>query len=158
MEEAIVVANRFTTLFSFVSDHFTGGDYGTDPYELYKYPSKMGVACFKSPSLNRKMKFGIYFPPGYSRSWRNYYPVLYALLGYNMSVNGLANSSIKTVLDGLVLTGQMQKMIIVIPDGLNYKTGSGHFFVNQVDQERGDRFKDYFFDLATFIDTYCKTK
>jgi len=58
IEEAIVVANRFTTLFSFVSDHFTGGDYGTDPYELNKYPSKMEVAYFKSPSLNRKMKFG----------------------------------------------------------------------------------------------------
>jgi len=158
IEEAIVVANRFTTLFSFISDHFTGGDYGTDPYELYKYPSKMGVAYFKSRSLNRLMKFGIYLPPGYSRSWRNYYPVLYVLLGYNMSVNGMTNSSIKTVLDGLILTGQMQKMIIVIPDGLNYKTGSGHFFVDQIDRERGDKFKDYFFDLATFIDTHCKTK
>ena len=31
IEEAIVVANRFTTLFSFVSDHFTGGDFGTNP-------------------------------------------------------------------------------------------------------------------------------
>jgi hypothetical protein len=29
-------------------------------------------------------------------------------------------------------------MIIVIPDGLNYKNQRGHFFVNQIDQERGD--------------------
>ena len=158
IEEAIVIANRFTTLFSFVSDHFTGGDFGTNPYELYRYPSKIGVAYFTSSSLNRTMKFGIYLPPGYSRSRSNYYPVLYLLLGYNMSVDGMTNSWIKTVLDGLILTGEMQKMIIVIPDGFNYKNGRGHFFVNQIDQERGDKFKDYFFDLVTFIDTNYKTK
>ena len=158
IEGAIVVANRFTTLFGFVSDHFIGGDFGTDPYELYKYPSKMEVAYFNSSSLNRKMKFGIYLPPGYSRSSTNYYPVLYLLLGYNMSVEGMANSWVKTALDAFILTGEMQKMIIVIPDGLNYKNQSGHFFVNQIDQERGDKFKDYFFDLVTFIDTFFKTK
>jgi hypothetical protein len=52
----------------------------------------------------------------------------------------------------------MQKMIIVIPDGFNYKNGRGHFFVNQIDHERGDNFKDYFFDLVTFIGTHYKTK
>jgi enterochelin esterase-like enzyme len=104
------------------------------------------------------MKFGIYLPPGYSRSRTNYYPVLYLLLGYNMSVDGMANSWIKAALDGFILTGEMQKMIIVIPDGLNYKNQRGHFFVNQIDQERGDNFKYYFFDLVTFIDMYYKTK
>ncbi len=158
IEEAIVVANRFTTLFSFVSGHFTGGDFGTNLLELIWYPSKMEVAYFTSSSLNRPMKFGIYLPPGYSRSRTNYYPILYLLLGYNMSVDGMANSWMKAVLDGLILTGEMQKMIIVIPDGFNYKNGRGHFFVNQIDQERGDKFKDYFFDLVTFIDTYYKTK
>jgi FG-GAP-like repeat/Putative esterase len=161
IEEAIVVANRFTTLFSFVSGHFTGGDFGTNPLELILYPSKMEVAYFTSSSLNRTMKFGIYLPPGYSRSRTNYYPILYLLLGYNMSVDGMANSWMKAVLDGLILTGEMQKTIIVIPDGLNYKNQNGqkgHFFVNQIDQERGDNFKDYFFDLVTFIDTYYKTK
>jgi hypothetical protein len=158
IKEATVVANRFTTLFSFISDHFQGGEFGTNPYELFRYPSKMGIGYFKSPSLNRRMKFGIYLPPGYSRSMTDYYPVLYLLLGYNMSVGGMTNSWMKTVLDGLILTGEMQKMIIVIPDGLNYKTGSGHFFVNQIDRERGDNFKDYFFDLVTLIDTHFKTK
>jgi S-formylglutathione hydrolase FrmB len=158
IEGAIVVANRFTTLLSFVSDHFTGGSFGTNAYELFFYPSKMKVGYFKSPSLNRTMKFGIYLPPGYSRSRTKHYPVLYILLGYNMSVEGMTNAWIKTVLDGLILTHEMQKMIIVIPDGLNYKNGRGHFFVNQIDQERGDNFKDYFFDLVTFVDTYYKTK
>ena len=158
IEGAIVVANRFTTLFSFVSDHFTGGSFGTDLYELLLYPSKIEVVDFTSSSLNRSMKFGIYLPPGYSRSSTNYYPVLYLLLGYNMSVEGMTNSWVKAALDAYILTGEMQKMIIVIPDGLNYKNQSGHFFVNQIDQQRGDKFKDYFFDLVTFIDTTYKTK
>ena len=51
VEGAILVANRFTTLFAFVSDHFPGGEYGTDPYEMLRYPSKMGVTSFYSPSL-----------------------------------------------------------------------------------------------------------
>lgn len=157
-QEAIVVANRFTTLFGFVSDHFSGGDFGTDLYELYRYPSRMRVAYFTSPSLNRRMKFGIYLPPGYSRSSKDFYPVFYLLLGYNMSVEGMANSRMKRVLDGLILAGEMQKMIIVIPDGLNYKNKRGHFFVNQIDCERGDRYKDYFFDLINFIDNHYKTK
>jgi hypothetical protein len=161
IEGAIVVANRFTTLFSFVSDHFTGGNFGTNVSELLLYPSKMKVAYFRSASLNRIMKFGIYLPPGYSRSRMNYYPVLYVLLGYNMSVDGMTNAWMKSVLDSLILTGEMQKMIIVIPDGLNYKNQNGqkgHFFVNQIDQERGDKFKDYFFDLVKYIDTHYKTK
>jgi hypothetical protein len=158
VQGAIVVANRFTTLFSFVSDHFAGGNFGIDLFDLTLYPSRMEVAYFTSPSLNRTMKFGIYLPPGYSSNMTNYYPVLYLLLGYNMSVEGMTNSTMKAVLDGLILTGEIQKMIIVIPDGFNYKNGRGHFFVNQIDGERGDHFKSYFFDLITFIDATYKTK
>jgi hypothetical protein len=158
IREAITVANRFTTLFAFVSDHWPGGEYGTDPYELWRYPSKMGVTYFRSPSLRRFMRFGIYLPPGYSRSRTTYYPVLYLLGGYNMSIAGLTNSYVKSALDLMILSGEIQKMIIVIPDGANYKNKRGHFFVNQIDSERGDRFMDYFFDLVTFIDTLYRTK
>ena len=158
IEGAILVANRFTTLFAFVSDHFSGGKYGTDLYEMYKYPSQMGVVSFNSSSLNRKMEFGIYLPPGYGRSKYTYYPVLYLLGGYNMSIEGLANGWVQAALDGLILTREIQKMIIVIVDGENYKNGRGHFFVNQIDQERGDDFMDYFFDLVTYIDDRVRTK
>ena len=158
IREAIVVANRFTTLFSFVSDHFPGGEFGTNPLEMFLFPSKMGVSYFYSPSLKRDMKFGIYLPPGYSRRRMSYYPVLYFLGGYNMSIKGMTNSWMRAALDGLILTGELQKMIIVIPDGMNYKNGRGHFFVNQIDKQRGDNFEDYFFDLVTFVDRRFKTK
>ena len=156
--DAIKVANRFTTLFSFVSDHFRNGKYGTDFYELIRYPSQLTMASFKSPSLNRRMRYGIYLPPGYKRSKRNTYPVLYLLLGYNMSVSGMISPWIRSALDSLILREEIQKMIVVIPDGINYKNGRGHFFVNQVDTEKGDRFMDYFFDLVNYIDRSFKTK
>ena len=57
VEGAIVVANRFTTLFAFVSDHFPSGEYGTDPYEMFRYPSKMRVGSFYSPSLNWRVQY-----------------------------------------------------------------------------------------------------
>ena len=159
IREAITVANRFTTLFAFVSDHWPGGDYDTDPYELWRYPSKMGVTFFRNPSLGGKvMRFGIYLPPGYFRSKTKYYPVLYLLGGYNMSIAGLANSYLKSALDLMILSGELQKMIIVIPEGMNYKNHRGHFFVNQIDLERGDRFMDFFFDLVTYIDDHLQTK
>jgi hypothetical protein len=158
VEGAILVANRFTTLFAFVSDHFPGGEYGTDPIEMFLYPSRMTVTSFYSPSLQRKMKFGLYLPPGYKRKKATFYPVLYLLGGYNMSVSGMANSWMQSALDVLILSGQLQKMIVVIPDGMNYKNGRGHFFVNQIDRERGDNFMDYFFDLVNYIDGHYKTK
>jgi S-formylglutathione hydrolase FrmB len=155
---AVLVANRFTTLFAFVSDHFPGGEYGTDPFEMFFYPSKIGATSFFSPSLNRKMKIGIYLPPGYRRSATTYYPVLYLLGGYNMSISGLLNRYIQVALDGLILTKQMQKMIIVVPDGMNYKNGRGSFFVNQIDTERGGNYMDYLLDLTQHIDDHFQTK
>jgi hypothetical protein len=158
VEGAILVANRFTTLFAFVSDHFPGGEYGTNPIELYLYPSKIGATSFYSPSLNKKMKIGIYLPPGYKKSTTTYYPVLYLLGGYNMSVSSLVNSWIQAALDVLITTKQMQKMIIVVPDGMNYKNGRGSFFVNQIDKERGGNYMDYLLDLTQYIDDHFQTK
>lgn len=159
VEGAILLANRFTTLFAFVSDHFPGGEYGTDPIELIFSPSQLFISAFKSPSLNnRKIKYGIYLPPGYDKSKTTYYPVLYLMGGYNMGIPALANSWMRAAFDALILTEEMQKMIIVIPDGLNYKDKRGHFFVNQIDKERGDNFMDAFFDLVTFIDNHFQTK
>ncbi len=158
VEGAILVANRFTTLFAFVSDHFPGGEYGTDPIEMFLHPSKIFRGSFYSPSLNRKMKYGIYLPPGYKKSQTTYYPVLYLMGGYNMDISGLANSWMQAAFDALILIQEMQKMIIVFPDGMNYKNKRGHFFVNQIDKERGDNFMDYFFDLVTLIDDHFQTK
>lgn len=155
---ATLVANRFVTLFAFVSDHFPGGEYGTDPVEMFRYPSRMGTTSFYSPSLGRKMKIGIYLPPGYKKSNTKYYPVLYLLGGYNMSVSSLANQWIQASLDTLILTRQIQKMIVVIPDGMNYKNGRGSFFVNQIDKERGGRYMDYLLDLTEYIDDHFQTR
>ena len=104
------------------------------------------------------MNFGIYLPPGYKGSNTTYYPVLYLLGGYNMSISGLANLWVRAALDMFILTEEMQKMIIVIPDGMNYKNGRGHFFVSQIDKERGGNYMDYVSDLIQYIDDHLQTK
>jgi hypothetical protein len=75
-----------------------------------------------------------------------------------MSLEGMTNAYMRAALDTLVVTEEMQKMIIVIPEGMNDKNGRGHFFVNQIDLTRGDRFMDCFFDLVNFIDGRYKMK
>ena len=75
-----------------------------------------------------------------------------------MSVSGLANTYVRAALDTLILTQEIQKMIIVIPDGMNSKNRRGHFFVNQIDKERGDNYMDYIFDLIQYIDDHFQTK
>jgi hypothetical protein len=52
----------------------------------------------------------------------------------------------------------MQKMIVVVPDGMNFKNGRGSFFVNQIDQERGGNYMDYLLDLTQYIDVHFRTK
>jgi enterochelin esterase-like enzyme len=75
-----------------------------------------------------------------------------------MSLEGMTNAYMRAALDTLIVAKEMQKMIIVIPEGMNDKNGRGHFFVNQIDLKRGDRFMDCLFDLVNFIDEGYKTK
>jgi hypothetical protein len=158
IQGGLLIANRFTTLFAFVSDKFPGGEFGTNPIELLLSPSDMRVSSFLSLSLNRIINFGIYLPPGYRDSPATFYPVLYLLGGYNTSLSNLAGPGIRAALDALILSGEIQKMIIVMPENLNFKNGRGHFFVNQIDPVRGDRFLESFFDLVTHIDANFRTK
>ena len=75
-----------------------------------------------------------------------------------MSLEGMTDKWMRAALDTLIVSEEMQKMIIVIPEGMNYKNGRGHFFVNQIDLKRGDRFMDSFFYLVNFIDKGYRTK
>jgi hypothetical protein len=75
-----------------------------------------------------------------------------------MSLDGMANEWIQAALDALILSRYMQKMIVVFVEGTNIKNGRGHFFVNQIDHERGDLYMNAFLDLVSFIDTHFRTK
>ncbi len=158
IQGAVTVVNRITTLFAFASDHFPSGKYGSNFFEMLFNPSEMDIGFFHSPSLNQNTTYGIYLPPGYEKDETTFYPVLYFLGGYNMSLDGMANEWIQAALDALILSRSMQKMIIVFVEGRNDKNGRGHFFVNQIDQERGDLYMNAFLDLVSFIDTHFRTK
>jgi enterochelin esterase-like enzyme len=75
-----------------------------------------------------------------------------------MSLPSLTNSRIEAALDVLVARQEIQKMIIVIPEGTDCKNVRGSFFVNQADVERGDRFTDCFLDLVSHVDDRFRTK
>lgn len=72
----------------------------------------------------------IYLPPGYDENAGQRYPVLYLLHGYtatNQMWKGtqyVAGLNIGRVADGLIAEGQIQPMILVMPDGENTYWGS----------------------------------
>jgi hypothetical protein len=81
-----------------------------------RYPSRWNFSPFPVLPWGRKMKYGIYLPPGYSRRRSTYYPVLYLLGGYNMSAAGWP-ILMQAALDSFILPGRCRKMIIVVPMG-----------------------------------------
>jgi len=54
-----------------------------------------------------------------------------------MSISSLANSYVQAALDGLILSREIQKMIIVNSGRDEHQDKRGHFFVNQVDTRAG---------------------
>jgi len=85
------------------------------------------VHTFKSPSLGEMRTFQVYTPPGYDKSERDTYPVLYLLHGggndeRGWTVMGRANY----ILDNLLAGGGTLPMIIVMPNGQYPRTSSGY--------------------------------
>ncbi len=65
----------------------------------------------------------IYLPPSYDTS-NKLYPVVYLLHGYSADETIYAEIGIATLLDDLIAAGEMQEMIVVMPDGSNKYGGS----------------------------------
>ncbi len=71
----------------------------------------------KSELLNTEVKYSIYLPDGYERSERNY-PVVYLLNGYTGNeTDWIEAGGMKHIVDGEIKEGNIQEMIIVMPDG-----------------------------------------
>jgi enterochelin esterase-like enzyme len=73
-------------------------------------------ARFYSQLISKEMPLLVYLPPGYSDSSRRY-PVLYMLSGYAGDYREWATYGLCRVLDILVRGGQVQPMILVMPEG-----------------------------------------
>jgi enterochelin esterase-like enzyme len=72
--------------------------------------------AFISPTLGRLMPYYVYLPPGYEKG-DGRYPVLYLLHGYYGNFEEWAEVGIHQVADKLILSGEIQPMIIVMPEG-----------------------------------------
>ena len=94
----------------------------------------------------------IYLPPSYDTS-NKHYPVVYLLHGYSEDETASAKRGISSLLDELITAGEMQEMIIVMPDGSNKYGGS--FYTNSV---LTGNYEDYIVeDIVSHIDAHYRT-
>lgn len=71
----------------------------------------------KSELLNTEVKYSVYLPDGYEHSERKY-PVVYLLNGYTGNeTDWIESGSMKHSVDHEIAEGNIQKMVIVMPDG-----------------------------------------
>jgi enterochelin esterase-like enzyme len=71
----------------------------------------------KSELLNTEVNYSIYLPDGYDFSKRHY-PVVYLLNGYTGNeTDWIESGSMKYIVDHEIAEGNIQKMVIVMPDG-----------------------------------------
>lgn len=105
--------------------------------------------AFTSTSLGRRMPYYVYLPPGYDASTQRY-PVVYLLHGYYGSFMEWAEIGIHQAADELILYGQIEPMIIVMPEG------EQSYFVNH--GSVGPRWADYIVtDVVRDVDRNFRT-
>lgn len=88
-----------------------------------------------SPILQRSMPYRIYLPPGYQFSDPQRYPAVYMLHGAGGNYTEWSDSFVPQQLDSMILRGDAQPMIVVMPDG-----GGRTYFANW---DNGPRYSDY---------------
>ncbi len=106
---------------------------------------------FWSDSLQRAQPYLVHLPPGYDANPNADYPVLYLLHGKNATYRFWEDMGLPDVADRLVLAGEIQPFIIVMPDGENA------YWVNHANN--GPRWGDYIGrDLVAEIDARFRTR
>ena len=100
----------------------------------------------------------VYLPPGYEQSDRRY-PVVYLLTGFTGRGTFMLNDSafdetIRERLDRLIDTGEIQPLIVVLPDGFTRYGGSQY-----LNSSATGRYEDHLIDeLLPYIDHKYRTR
>ena len=103
----------------------------------------------RSGLIGRDLPYRIYLPPDYFSSDRRY-PVLYMLHGAGGNYTEWSDSFLPERADELIRVGEIQPLIIVMPDG-----GERSYFANLTD---GPRWGDYLaYEVVPFIDAIYRT-
>ena len=110
-------------------------------------------SSFYSSSLNENRNYQIYLPEGYDNNPNESYPVVYFLHGF--SAYGSYTYYIESIMDNLIGSNDILKMIVVLSDG-GQCIYDGSFYTNS--ELNGD-YEDYIvYDLVDHIDDTYQTK
>lgn len=94
-----------------------------------KLPANVTHHTFHSASMNRKVGYCLYLPPGYAKDEKRRYPVIYHLHGAGGNETRSVYSA--TVLHEGILAGKLPEMIMVFPNGgrstMYQDSGDGRF-------------------------------
>jgi S-formylglutathione hydrolase FrmB len=110
--------------------------------------------CFAIPA---EQPVSIYLPPSYAASTKRY-PVLYFLPGFGDLVHyytlwGVYGFSLQPAMDQLIGSGNVQEMIVVIPNGSDFLQGS--FYVDS--PLTGDWESYVATDVVSYVDAHYRT-
>jgi enterochelin esterase-like enzyme len=105
----------------------------------------------KSPIIGQTFTYRVYLPPDYLHSTQRRYPVLYMLHGAGGNYTEWTDSYLPETADRLMIAGEIQPMIIVMPDD-----GEATYYANWSDD--GPRWGDYVTrDVVSTIDQRYRT-
>jgi enterochelin esterase family protein len=118
------------------------------PWEVNDVPH--GVVhhhFYKSGVVGDERDFYVYTPPGYERSGRSKYPVLYLLHGYSDDASGWTEvGRANVILDNLIAQVKAKPMIVVMPLGYGapemLSFGFGAFNHDALRQKNYDKFRE----------------
>lgn len=116
---------------------------------------------YHSTALNEDRRILIYLPPGYNESPQRRYPVLYLLHGYGGFTSQISTEweqwGLKDKAEAMILSGQIQPLIIVQPSGF-MGDGQPSYFFNHGPGTDGKRWGDAIWqDAVNYVDTNYRT-
>ena len=105
---------------------------------------------YSSDILGYDVHFTVYLPPDYGKTEKKY-PVLYLLHGFTGNHKSwIKNGKINSIMDNGIASGEIEPMIIIIPDGKYY------WYIN--DYQNIARYEDFVFEeLLPYIDKNYNT-
>ncbi|REL38364.1 esterase family protein [Rhodohalobacter sp. SW132] len=149
---------NLTSIFTFIILLFLFGDYAYSQQSIEQAPEGFDVETanigrgvietveYESETVGTKRKANIYTPPGYSENQQ--YPVLYLLHGIGGDEEEwLNNAKPQIILDNLYAEGELEPMIVVMPNGRAMEDDRA--IGNPFEQEKIEAFARFEQDLLT---------
>lgn len=148
-----------------VFNYFIVPGEGSELYEVSDVPhGTVAKVWYDSPKLGFKRRMSVYTPPGYEASVDRY-PVLYLLHGMGGDEDAwLTQGRAAQIFDNLIAKGEMQPMIVVMPNGnasQEAAPGETHFGLVPptiaLPHTMDGAFEEAFPDLIVFVDKNFRT-